>query len=140
MPIETAPLKETSYKLTIQVLPTWAVSPLLSLLSTWGVVFQIEDPPVSEEIAAEMKSEPLTANGQPLQGGDFVPVYDGTLVDLILHFAGADGGTTRAYIKAQAERSGFNVGSVSPTLVKLLMAKLIKRTGKGCYTRTAKRK
>lgn len=96
-------------------------------------MFQIEDPPVSEEIAAEMKSDFL-------QSADFVPKFEGTLVDLILHYATMSGGTTRAYIKAQAERSGFNVGSVSPTLVKLLMAKLIKRTGKGCYTRTAKRK
>ena len=60
-------------------------------------------------------------------------VPDATLVSLIIKHSKVKGGTTRAYLKAEAERYGFNTGSVSPTLVKLTKAKQIKRIGKGVY-------
>lgn len=105
----------------------------MNQLSTWGIPFHIEDT-LTVEDPATFPDTP--ADAAPLEDPDIVPKFEGTLRDLILHFGCSEGGTTRAYIKAQAERSGFNVGSVSPTLVKLGAEKLIKRIGTGVYATT----
>ena len=55
-----------------------------------------------------------------------------TLVDQILHHAKR--GVTRKELNGIAEQYGFNTGSVSPTLVKLVKAKRIFRIGKGVYS------
>lgn len=64
--------------------------------------------------------------GNPIEKGS-------TLVDHILVATQQPDGISRRDLKHVAERNGFNVGSVSPTLVKLMAAKKIKRIGKGIY-------
>jgi hypothetical protein len=56
-----------------------------------------------------------------------------TLVNRILQRAARKTGVTRKELKAVAIDSGFNVGSVSPTLVKLIKDKKILRIAKGVY-------
>jgi hypothetical protein len=56
-----------------------------------------------------------------------------TLVQFILTRAIRSGGVSRAHIKTWAQENDFNVGSVSPTLVKLVAQKRIKRIGPGLY-------
>jgi hypothetical protein len=56
-----------------------------------------------------------------------------TLVDQILHHGRREGGVTRKELNTIAAQYGFSIGSVSPTLVKLVATKKIKRTGKGVY-------
>lgn len=61
-----------------------------------------------------------------------------TLVEGILSLAnGGTDGISRHVMRTWAERNGFNVGSVSPTLVKLVASKRLKRIGKGMYAVTA---
>ncbi len=58
-----------------------------------------------------------------------------SLVDEILRLASHPGGVTRAFLKEAAAGYSppFNPGSISPTLVKLMKDKRIKRTGSGVY-------
>jgi hypothetical protein len=82
--------------------------------------------------AAEVdSSEPN--NPAPLPPPDHAPPRDMTLVEQILHHARREGGVHRKDLKAIAQQYGFNVGSISPTLVKLVKGKKIKRIGKGIY-------
>lgn len=53
-----------------------------------------------------------------------------TLRDLILNACDEENGCSRRVLKDMARSHGFNVGSVSPTLVSLATAKRLKRIGK----------
>lgn len=82
------------------------------------------------------------AHEPPAPAGKTAPKAAGvTLVDGILSLAnGGTDGISRHVMRTWAERNGFNVGSVSPTLVKLVASKRLKRIGKGVYAVTAKSK
>ena len=70
------------------------------------------------------------------EGGGHAAVGEGpsrTLIEHILHHACREGGINRKELKNIAVQYGFNVGSVSPTLVKLMKARRLKRIGKGVY-------
>jgi hypothetical protein len=97
-----------------KVLEGLAAMPEISHWYDEPQTLKMEDAPAMEDAPVEVK------------GGH-------RLVEQILHHAKRTGGVTCKELKGIAARSGFNVGSVSPTLVKLVKDKKIKRIGKGVY-------
>ena len=89
------------------------------------LVWEKEAPPEVQTVAQypTIEQEASLAAPQPKK----------SLVDLILLYADFGEGVSRKYLKTIASENGFNVGSLSPTLVKLIKAKKIKRIGKGMY-------
>jgi hypothetical protein len=108
-----------------------------SVLASAGSVTSIEkwydEPQTSTlpigEAESSNETDLLVAGEQPagkVKGGQ-------TLIEQILHHAKREGGVTRKELKDIAAQYGFNVGSVSPTLVKLVKDRKVKRIGKGVY-------
>jgi hypothetical protein len=123
------------YHVYAHEVPDHVVPLIANFFTNHGLRFGVQAyPGIPEANAAQTTTEPMT--GDPIQEK---PHGGHTLVGIILRHSCQEGGLSRGELECLASTYHFSLGSISPTLVKLMKQKRIKRIGKGVYARTAKK-